>query len=238
MRYLHRMQLAIDCASDEPGLALAVDGTAALTLIWRTERNHSVELLPNIDRLLQEAGRGRADIDAVFVDTGPGGYAALRVGVSTAKALAHALGVPLAGVGRLELDAWLVTPPAAGRRIVAAHAAGRGEMAWAAYRLAEDGWHEESPPALLTRQELTRIINDDDILTGDIDPELETMVARAHGDDRAGGLAVGRVLRPDRHRVVALAHLGDQRLRAGLRDDPTALVPLYLRAPAIGPQSS
>ena len=100
------MQLAIDAADDEPGIALAVDGVAALTATWVTQRNHSVELLPNIDRLLDEAGRTKADIEAVFVDLGPGGYAALRVGVSIAKALAHGLGVPIvgdraAGAGRI-----------------------------------------------------------------------------------------------------------------------------------------
>src|ERR1700687_4710882 len=117
------MQLAIDAADDEPGIALAVDGVAALTAIWTTQRNHSVELLPNIDRLLTEAGRTKRDIEAVFVDLGPGGYAALRVGVSIAKALAHGLCVPIAGIGRLELDAYGVSAEAGGRRIVASHRA-------------------------------------------------------------------------------------------------------------------
>src|SRR6185295_5194120 len=109
------MQLAIDAADDVPGIALAVDGVAGLTATWATQRNHSVELLPNIDRLLAEAGRTKDDITAIFIDLGPGGYAALRVGVSVAKALAHGLAVPIVGIGRLELDAYAVAGEAGGR---------------------------------------------------------------------------------------------------------------------------
>ena len=100
------MQLVIDAADDVPGVGLAVAGVVGLSATWATERNHSVELLPNIERLLGEAGRTKGDIEAVFVDVGPGGYAALRVGVSIAKGIAHGLGVPIVGIGRLELDAY------------------------------------------------------------------------------------------------------------------------------------
>jgi tRNA threonylcarbamoyladenosine biosynthesis protein TsaB len=220
------MQLAIDCASDEPGVALAVDGVIGMIATWRTERNHSVELLPNIDRLLREAERTKEDISAVLIDLGPGGYGALRVGVSTAKALAHGLGVPASGVGRLELDAYGVVAEAADRRIVPVHRAGRGDLAWAAYRLQEDAWAEEIPPRITKAAELHATLHTGDALVGDVDEAL--------GEVAQGAGAV--VLAARAHRVVALAALGHQRLAAGRADDPAALVPLYLRAPAIGPQ--
>jgi tRNA threonylcarbamoyladenosine biosynthesis protein TsaB len=222
------MQLAIDAADDEPGIALAVEGVAGRTATWVTQRNHSVELLPNIDRLLTEAGRTKSDIEAIFVDLGPGGYAALRVGVSVAKALAHGLGVAIVGIGRLELDAYAVSGDAIGRRIVAVHRAGRGEAAWAAYRNDADGWRELSAPRIGKEVEMHAAIQGGDVVTGDIDDELAATLARA-GASAASSNA---------HRVVALAALGHQRLAAGRRDDPTTLVPLYLRAPAIGPQSN
>jgi tRNA threonylcarbamoyl adenosine modification protein YeaZ len=221
------VQLAIDCASDEPGIALAAGGVAALTLTWATQRNHSVELLPNIERVLDEAGRTKAEIEAVFIDTGPGGYAALRVGVSIAKAMAHALGVPLAGIGRLELNAWGVAPGSTGRRIIAVHRAGRGEAAWAAYRADGAGaWGEESPPSIGKAAALHQALLPGDVVTGDIDDALAEAVQRAGASMTSA----------ERHRVVALAALGHRRIVDGHADDPTTLVPLYLRAPAIGPQ--
>jgi tRNA threonylcarbamoyladenosine biosynthesis protein TsaB len=192
---------------------------------WRTQQNHSVELLPNIDRLLTEAGRTKDDIGAVFVDVGPGGYAGLRVGVSIAKALAHALGVPIAGIGRLEVDAYGAAADAGGRRIVAVHRAGRGEAAWAAY-CDGGGWHEELPPRISKSDELHEAIGAGDAVTGDIDDELAAVI------QRAGAVAVSS----HQHRVMALAALGHRRLADGRADDATSLVPLYLRAPAIGPQ--
>jgi tRNA threonylcarbamoyladenosine biosynthesis protein TsaB len=222
------MQLAIDSASDEPGIALAVDGVAALTATWTTQQNHSAELLPNIERLLEEAGRTKSDIEAVFVDIGPGGYAALRVGVSVAKALSHALATPIAGVGRLELEAHGVSREAAGRRIVAVHRAGRGELAWAAYRLDAAAWSELSAPAIAKADALAAELRPGDALTGDIDDALAEAAQRADAT----------VLSAAQHRVVALAVLGHRRLIEGRGDDPVSLVPLYLRAPAIGPQST
>lgn len=200
-------------------------GVAALTATWRTERNHSVELLPNIDRMLAEAGRTKRDIEAVFVDIGPGGYAGLRVGVSIAKALAHGLGLPIVGIGRLELDAHSVAQEATNRRIVAVHAAGRGEAAWAAYREA-GGWHELSTPVIERREALYAAISASDAVTGDIDTELAEVIQRRGAVARS---AHG-------HRVVTLAALGYARLTAGRINDAETLVPLYLRAPAIGPQ--
>ena len=202
-----------------------MDGVAALTATWHTERNHSVELLPNIERMLREAGHTKRDVDAVFVDIGPGGYAGLRVGVSIAKALAHGLGVPIAGIGRLELDAHGVAGQAAGRRIVAVHAAGRGEAAWAAYRDG-GGWHEELAPIISRRDVLYAAIGAGDAVTGDTDDELADVI------QRAGATA----LSAHRHRVAELAELGHARLASGRADEAATLVPLYLRAPAIGPQ--
>jgi tRNA threonylcarbamoyladenosine biosynthesis protein TsaB len=219
------MELSIEAASDDVGVGLSVEGVVGLSATWRTERNHSVELLPNIDRLLVEAGRTKADVSAVFVDVGPGGYAGLRVGVSIAKALAHALVVPVVGVGRLEIDAWSVAgEQAPGARIIAVHRAGRGESAWAAYRAGD--WREEIAPRIGPSVELREAIAAGDAVTGDIDDDLAAAI------QQAGARAVSA----HAHRIVAVAALGYRRLAAGTPDDATALVPLYLRAPAIGPQ--
>lgn len=220
------MELSIEAASDDAGVALSVGGVIALMATWRTERNHSVELLPSIDRLLSEASRTKRDLTAIFVDIGPGGYAGLRVGVSIAKALAHALVVPIAGVGRLEIDAHGVAREAGERRIVAVHRAGRGEVAWAAYRASAGGWREATPPQMSRPAEMYEAIISEDVVTGDIDDELAGVIS--------GVRAVAASAHA--HRVVSLAALGALRLAAGRADDAVALVPLYLRAPAIGPQ--
>ena len=65
-------------------------------------RNHLTAILPVIDEALTAAGVTRGDIDAVAVTYGAGLVGALLVGVSAAKALSYALGVPLYAVNHIE----------------------------------------------------------------------------------------------------------------------------------------
>lgn len=65
-------------------------------------RKHIVNIMPVIDEAIMKAGIAKHDIDLVAVTYGPGLAGALLVGVSAAKALAFALGVPLIGVNHLE----------------------------------------------------------------------------------------------------------------------------------------
>src|SRR3990170_4770880 len=133
-------------------VGLSRQGSLLAEITWRCRRNHTVELLPTIEKLFAQAGATKEELQAVFVCTGPGMYTGLRVGVSTAKGLAYALGLPLVGMPRLELDAY---PHAAfPGPIVAVHRAGRGELAWAAYR--GSPWREMMSPRLASPEELVR----------------------------------------------------------------------------------
>ena len=64
-------------------------------------RAHLRNLLPVIDEALRRAGVTLADIGCVAVHNTPGLVGALLVGVSAAKMLAAALGVPLIGVNHI-----------------------------------------------------------------------------------------------------------------------------------------
>jgi len=65
-------------------------------------RAHLVNLLPLVDTLLERHRLRPADLDGVAVTRGPGLIGALLVGLSTAKALAAAAGLPLVGVHHIE----------------------------------------------------------------------------------------------------------------------------------------
>ena len=86
-------------------MALSVDGEVMAELNWRSDRNHSVELVPTMRRLMGHAGADMQGLRAVFVAGGPGGFSALRVGMSTAKTLADSLEIPLVSVGTLDIEA-------------------------------------------------------------------------------------------------------------------------------------
>ena len=219
-------ELSIDTASSLASVALSRGGEVVAESTWRCQRNHSVELLPAIERLLANVSESPGDLTAVFVSVGPGMYTGLRVGVATAQGLARASNIPLVGVGRLELDAY---PHASfAGDVVAVHRAGRGDLGWATYR---DGpWRELAPPHLTKPDELADSLRQLTLLTGEIDDELMALLA-----ERAGDLA--EIAEPtSQGRAVALAELGHARLEAGTAREPALVAPLYLRPPAIGPQ--
>ncbi len=223
------LAVSIDTASEISGLALFDSGRLLSEHTWRSNRNHSRELLPGLDWLLRRAGREKREIGAVFVCLGPGSYAGLRVGLSTAKALAFGLDAKVAGVGRLVADALPFVGLAAGR-VFPVHAAGRAELAWAAYRQADaELAHEEVAPRLGPAEELLESLESGDLVCG----ELATLPESLVGSLGEGG-ATQMEARP--FRAYAVGILGQDRLALGQFDDPDSLVPLYLRAPAIGPQ--
>lgn len=65
-------------------------------------REHALAILPAVDGALKKAGLGRPDVDVVAVTRGPGLLGPLLVGVTFARALGAALGIPVVGVHHLE----------------------------------------------------------------------------------------------------------------------------------------
>ena len=99
------MELVLDTSTRYASVAVSREGTIVAELSWRSERNHSVELVPAIRRVAEQAGVTLDDAAAVIVAQGPGGFSALRVGISMAKAFAMARGIPLVGVNTLDAEA-------------------------------------------------------------------------------------------------------------------------------------
>ncbi len=90
--------LVIDTATTRCVVALAdADGTIGLAAAWDAGYRHGETLLPAIERLLAEAAMDRRTLAGIVVGTGPGAFTGLRVGIATAKGLAHGLGCPLVG---------------------------------------------------------------------------------------------------------------------------------------------
>ncbi len=218
------MELTIDTAGPVAGVALSQEGTLLADLAWRVRGSHAAELLPALSQLLERAGASRHDLRAVFVCRGPGSYAGLRVGISTAMGLAFALDVDVLGVGRLEADAYVHA--AYPGPVVAVHAAGRGDLAWAAYE-GDGDWRELIPPRLGRAEALATAAPHGALICGEIDAELAALLARNRPDVRVlVGVAHQR-------RAALIAALAWPRFAAGARDNRYALEPIYLREPNI-----
>jgi tRNA threonylcarbamoyladenosine biosynthesis protein TsaB len=215
--------LAIDTATSQAIVAAgALDGTPLGITTWAAGRTHGGQLLPAIGRRHGEANLRRSRIRGVIVGTGPGAFTGLRVGIATAKAIAHELRVPIVGVSTGEaLLAAAAAEVAVGPGVVA-----RGGAAVASRFVL-------LLPAGPNDRLAVRAGAAPELLPGGTEPEL------AAGDeliavDLEGRAPAGAVTRGERARsglAAMVIRLGAARLAAGDVDDLARLVPEYVSLP-------
>ena len=137
---MSRVVLVIDTATPAVTAGLVRHGAVSEVLaerVTKDPRAHAECLTPNVLAALADASLSMGDLDAVVVGCGPGPFTGLRVGMATAAAYGHALGIPVFGVcsldgigGQTRADVLVVTD------------ARRREVYWARYR---DGERIDGP---------------------------------------------------------------------------------------------
>lgn len=95
--------LAIETSTDVCSAALSSNGVTIDSILETGARMQTARLAPMIGELLERNGFCMKDCSAVAVSSGPGSYTGLRVGVSMAKGLCFGAGIPLIGVGTLDI---------------------------------------------------------------------------------------------------------------------------------------
>ena len=225
--------LAFDTATPATTVALALADENVLTRRHEPrpgERpGHVRELLPLALALLDEAGLGFAQLDRIAVGIGPGTFTGLRIGVATARALAHAHDLPLVGVSTLRSLAAGATPVAAGARTVVAVLDARRGEAFAAAWVDGDAARDPAVEPLLAPAALTP-----EALAQAVRALPAGVVAFGDGTVRFRDVleAAGAVVPADdsrAHRVEAAVHA---RLAAAMEPEAgDAVLPAYLRLP-------
>lgn len=105
--------LGIDTTTKVLNLAIVNNGEMVVDCkINKTEKTHSVIILPLLNSILNLTGIELKRIEGIAVSIGPGSFTGLRIGLSTAKGLAFALSIPIIGINSLESYAfeWLILP--------------------------------------------------------------------------------------------------------------------------------
>ena len=220
------MELAIDTSTDTASLALIQDGQVLAELTWRSGPNHSTQLLPNLNHLLNQFQLSLQSLTGIIVARGPGSFNGLRVGISTAKGLAFSLGIPIVGVSSLEAEAYQYAET--GLPVCPIFNAGRGEIATALYQKKRNKWCQLAAEHLTTVDTLCSQITTKTVFCGEFIPLVATQLR-----ERLKQKAVIPSSVTGLRRASFLAELGLKQLKAGNYDNPTTLQPLYLRRPSI-----
>lgn len=217
--------LAIDTSTRGTSVALYRDGLIS-EHSWRSRDDQTRELLPAIQRLLGQQQVELRSLSGVAVALGPGSFNGLRVGVSTAKALALPLRLPVIGIGTLEASAYQYAGVGLPLRPVLN--AGRGQLNTALYAGGRESWHQIEEPESVTLEDLIARIREPQLLCGEIESGWAAELRHHLGDLVRIPPAAGWM-----RRAGFLAELGWRRLSAGEVDDVVTLQPVYLRKPAI-----
>lgn len=197
--------LAIDSATTRVVVALGDRVGAVIDATdWPAGYRHGETLLPAIDDLLGRTGTDRSRLAAIVVGTGPGAFTGLRVGIATAKGLAHGLGVPIIGVSTAE--ALLAGTPPGSVLVLPAGPSDR--------LLVRPG----TPASLVPAGAEPELEPGETVVAVDL-PERASAEETARGEVARAGLA------------AALLAIGAERLAAGSVDDLAQLVPEYVTLP-------
>jgi tRNA threonylcarbamoyladenosine biosynthesis protein TsaB len=236
--------LVWDTSSKSGALALFEADQATLRLVGDftldVTATHSERLLWAVDRLLESAGWTVQDIDCFGVGVGPGSFTGLRIGVTTARTLAHSLGKPVIPISSL---AALARPTAAAFSkakpdpvVVVATDASQGEyfvLMGKASRLAvcssvdSKSWPKGVQEEVLTPEVLLKKLKAASIsgwvTVGEVWSRMEKELPR-------GKRRVSPVPFADRIQGRILAVLAWEAWKAGAAKDALDVHPRYLRA--------
>jgi tRNA threonylcarbamoyl adenosine modification protein YeaZ len=201
-----RWLLALDTATATIVVAAGTpDGELIAQEAFEGRYRHSQELLPAVVRVMAAAGRRLPDLHGIVVGTGPGAFTGLRVGLATAKTLAHELERPILGLSTAE--ALLASVEGATALWLPSGARDR---------------------VLVLPGEEPRVVRDGE--TSTVDPAGARSIAVDLGDRAPEpALALGR--EAVSRLGATLLRLGAARLARGESDDPERLVPRYASPP-------
>jgi tRNA threonylcarbamoyladenosine biosynthesis protein TsaB len=215
------MLLAIDTATRVASLALH-DGSAILAeATWQLSEPHTVELMPRIVWMLEQAAVRPGDLSALAVAIGPGSFTGLRIGLALAKGLALAHDLPIAGIPTL--DALARAQPIHKGPLVGVLQAGRGKLAAMRYRRVRGEWRPQGEVSVTTVDRIGEDWTAPTWLCGELSAD-ERAAIRARLGTNVLLAETADALR----RAGYLAELGWRRIRAGQADDLDTLRPMYI----------
>jgi len=181
-------------------------------------------LPPAIRRMMDDLGLGFRDFSAIACSQGPGSFTGLRIGLSLAKTLALANGIPLYAAGSLLLVAYNACRSS--DDIYPLLDARRGEVYAAGYRFGGNRFIETMCPTVIAPEVLAPLLPDRAVLVGE--GAIRYQGVFLESGPRVRTIAPLSLALPLAFRLAELVHRGFLSEYVG---DVMAIEPLYIRRP-------
>lgn len=216
--------LGIETSGDVASVAVVGEQGVRSELSFRHEMQLARHLLARIEEVVSAAGLTIKELGGIAVSRGPGSFTGLRIGVATAKTLAYALDLPVAGVGTLAALAW-ENPVPAGALVSPLLSASGADVFTALYQWTDRGPAPRAEEVLLPIGDLVKRLSA---------APLEILVVGQPGLhrgvlERIPGARVTVAAEERGPNAATIARLGRERILAGQADPVHALAPEYLR---------
>lgn len=153
----------IDTSTRFAGVGVMNDDGKQATRSWRSNQNHGRELMPAIVESLAELSLTAQDITHVGVGLGPGGFSAVRVGISAALGLAVAKQLPVLGIPTHDIEAEPhLRDVTKSSPLYSLIPAGRNEISWTRH-----GVSKEQTIGIASPEELSQLMEPTALICGE-----------------------------------------------------------------------
>ncbi len=217
--------LAIDTSTAVAAIALMDDEKLLGEYSLNNKKTHSQKLMVMIKEIFKDLEIMPSDIDVFAASTGPGSFTGLRIGVTTAKAMAFATSKPVIGVPTLDALAYNVVTSSF---IICPILDARNNQVFTALYQSKDGKLERITEYLgIPVDELVQLIKEKNktvIFTGDaIDLHRDYFITELSGNCEFSPLAMRL------QRASSVAEIALKMAKEGKFESSFELVPFYLR---------
>lgn len=98
--------LSVSTSSNIASVAISENDNCILELNIDNNKTHSETLMPLISELFEKTNISLKELDLIACDVGPGSFTGIRIGISSVKAIAESLNIPVISVTSLEALAY------------------------------------------------------------------------------------------------------------------------------------
>ena len=216
--------LALESSATAASVAVCEDQELIAQTVLHTGLTHSQTLLPMLENLLSACKLRLADMELIAVAVGPGSFTGLRIGVSAAKGLSWATGLPCAACSTLESMAWTVAHCRGD--ICTLMDARRGQVYHARFRSDGKQLTRLSPDQAISLEDLAQVLREAET------PQLLVGDGARQGLDYLEKAGILVTLAPPHLRLQSAWGVARCALEAARRGETLsgdALIPTYLR---------